>query len=352
MQITLGQDILTQKNILASHFNGQQIFIVTQKKIADHHLEKLKNHFDSNFQVDIFFLPDGEQHKNIFNWQKIIDELIAKKHDRTTTLIALGGGVVGDITGFAAACYQRGVNYIQVPTTLIAQVDSAIGGKTAVNHPSAKNMIGAFYHPQSIIVDVSLLLTLPEREYVSGFAEMIKYGLIADKKFFNFLEKNVEKLLARDLETLEYVISHCIKIKTSIVKKDEKDKNIRKILNFGHTFGHAIEKFYSYQILHGEAVAMGIKYAAELSCELEMISSKDVEKITSLLNQFQLLRNRIPAIEHLLPLMQHDKKIENRTINFVLLEKIGKAIFPFALRSDTECRVSKGKSKKQTAIID
>jgi 3-dehydroquinate synthase len=326
--IYVGEQLLQNPELILSHITGHQVLIVTQANVAQHYLSILK-HGLSHLQCNEIILSDGEQAKNITEWQNIINVLLQSGHERTTTLIALGGGVVGDVTGFAAACYQRGVNHIQIPTTLIAQVDSAIGGKTAVNHSHGKNMIGAFHQPQCVITDVNVLKTLPNREFISGLAEIIKYGLICDAEFFAWLENNIEKLLSRDISTLLYAVSHSALQKANIVSQDEKEFGIRSLLNFGHTFGHALETACAYQnIFHGEAVALGMAMAAKLSASLSMISLTEYERIIQLLKKSELLKVQIqlPSASEMLTLMMRDKKVRAGKLNLILLNKIGQAI--------------------------
>lgn len=326
--IYIGDSLFAMSDLLASHIRGNQILIVTQANIAQHHLANLKNKLAS-LQCDEILLPEGEQCKNLTEWQKIFDVLLQKNHDRSTTLIALGGGIVGDMTGFAAACYQRGVNYIQVPTTLIAQVDSAIGGKTGVNHPLAKNMIGAFHQPQCVLIDIYVLKTLPQREFIAGLAEVIKYGVIRDAEFFNWLEKNIAAILAKNTDALLAMITRSVRNKAEIVMADIKDQGERQLLNFGHTFGHALEAASGYEkILHGEAVAIGMLMAAELSMQRTGLSLADLNRIRSLINLCGLLPNSfsIPDSSKILAAMKHDKKIQNGKMRLILLKSIGEAI--------------------------
>lgn len=326
--IYIGHEIFSNADILSSHIHGHQVLIVTQENIAKHYLLSLQNYLQA-YQCDVVFIPQGEENKNLQEWQKIFDVLLKKKHERSTTLIALGGGMIGDMTGFAAACYQRGVNYIQIPTSLMAQVDSAIGGKTAVNHVHGKNMLGAFYQPQCVISDVELLSTLSQREFVSGLAEVIKYALICDIDFYFWLEKNVDLILQRETNVLLHVVSRSAAIKAGIVSQDEKDQGLRNLLNFGHTFGHALETALNYQnILHGEAVAIGMVVAANLSRELNLISHEEVERIINLLKTFGLLQMSFtfPPTLELVNLIKLDKKVLNKKINFIVLKKLGEAI--------------------------
>jgi 3-dehydroquinate synthase len=325
--VYLGNDLISNADMLATHISGQRVVIVTQKNIADLHLKKLMGAL-GKFQCDVIMLPAGEHHKSLTEWQKILDTMIELRHDRTTTLIAFGGGVIGDITGFAAACYLRGVNYLQIPTTLIAQVDAAIGGKTAVNHPQGKNLVGVFYQPRCVITDVALLLTLPDREYYAGFAEVVKYGLAFDRDFFQWLEQNVTQLLARSPVALQYAVATSIRIKAQIVMQDEHDHDLRNLLNFGHTLGHALETASDYQkLLHGEAVAIGMLLAARLSTTLHHFPQVDVVRVKNLLMALHLpVRTELPSAEKLLSLLQRDKKVRAGKVKFILLTAIGSAI--------------------------
>ncbi|HEY7885092.1 MAG TPA: 3-dehydroquinate synthase, partial [Cellvibrionaceae bacterium] len=263
--IYIGEQLLEDKTLLTQHIQGRQVCIVTNKTVAPLYHEKLLASL-SDYDVTTVALPDGEQYKNLDTLNLIFDQLLSARHNRTTTVIALGGGVVGDMAGFAAACYQRGVNFIQVPTTLLSMVDSSVGGKTGVNHALGKNMIGAFYQPQAVIADVSVLQSLPTRELAAGLAEVIKYGLISDADFFVWLEQNIKALLAMEVEALSYAVLRSCENKAAVVAADEREGGIRAILNLGHTFGHAIETAEGYGVwLHGEAVAAGMVMALDLS---------------------------------------------------------------------------------------
>ena len=327
--IYIGVDLLKDKTLLYQYIKNHQIMIVTNDTIAPFYLESLKIIF-YDFQCDQFLLPDGEQFKDIRYWKKILNKLIISNHHRDTTLIALGGGTVGDLTGFVAACYQRGVDFIQLPTTLLAQVDASIGGKTAVNHPAGKNLIGAFHQPKAVIIDLNTLRTLPPREFNSGIAEIIKAALIYDKEFFIDLEQNIAHLLQRDLNYLQIIIKRACEIKRDIVNIDEKEKTgQRSLLNLGHTFGHAIERILGYGYwLHGEAVSVGLVLAAELSCYLGFISSYEVNRIRELLQKIPLPTQLPKDItqDSLLVTMRMDKKVTNERLCLVLLEQIGSAI--------------------------
>lgn len=326
--IYIGEKLIANKQFLTPHIQGRQICIVTNETIAPLYLSPLQDML-TGYQVDTVVLPDGETHKNLETLNLIFDGLLRARHNRTTTLIALGGGVVGDMTGFAAACYQRGVDFIQVPTTLLSMVDSSVGGKTGVNHPLGKNMIGAFYQPRCVIADTALLETLPPRELSAGIAEVVKYGLIADYAFFEWLEANMLALMARDKRALAYAVERSCQIKADVVAQDEREGGIRAILNLGHTFGHAIETAQGYgNWLHGEAVAAGMVMAADLSWRRRAISQADLERTIALLKQAKL-PVKAPADmtnETFLTLMGVDKKVLDGRLRLVLLESMGKAI--------------------------
>jgi shikimate kinase / 3-dehydroquinate synthase len=272
-------------------------------------------------------LPDGEEEKNVDNLMHIFDVLLKNKCDRKTTLIALGGGVIGDMTGFAAATYMRGVPFIQIPTTLLAQVDSSVGGKTAINHPLGKNMIGAFYQPQAVIADTATLASLPDRELSAGLAEVIKHGAIIDNDFFTWLEANMEKLMARDEQALAHAIQRSCEIKADIVRQDEREGGIRAILNFGHTFGHAIEAGLGYgEWLHGEAVGCGMVMAADLSVRLGALDVRDQKRIVALIKAAGLpVQAPDLGLTRWMDLMEVDKKNEGGEIKFILLKPMGSA---------------------------
>jgi 3-dehydroquinate synthase len=324
--IFIGSDEIRNADI-ASYVSGKKALIVTNETIAPLYLELLERQLIDK-QVSRVILADGEQYKNLDTLNLIFDRLIGDHHDRKTTLIALGGGVVGDMTGFAAACYQRGVPFIQIPTTLLAQVDSSVGGKTAVNHAMGKNMIGAFYQPQAVIIDTDTLSTLPDREFQAGLAEVIKYGLIIDADFFQWLENNIDLLLQRDKQTLAYAIELSCVSKARIVAEDETEQGIRAILNLGHTFGHAIETFQNYkQWIHGEAVAAGMVMAAELSVISGDLPEADLQRTKALLQRCSL-PVAPPAdmtAEDFTQLMLRDKKVLDGQLRLVLLKRLGEA---------------------------
>lgn len=307
----------------------EQVMLVTNQIVALHYLTRVKQGLQRRgIQVDEIVLPDGEQYKTLAVLEQIFDALLEKSHGRDTTLLALGGGVIGDLTGFAAACYQRGVRFIQVPTTLLAQVDSSVGGKTGVNHPLGKNMIGAFYQPTSVVIDTDCLQTLSAREFASGLAEVIKYGIILDGDFFVWLEVHLEALLCQEPAILAYAIRRCCELKADVVARDEREVGERMLLNLGHTYGHAIEAEMGYgNWLHGEAVAVGMVMAAETAYRLEWLERQHVERIKKL-----LIRAKLPvagpqsmAPESYLPYMMRDKKNLAGELRLVLPCAIGRA---------------------------
>lgn len=327
--IYLGSQLLDDENLLRRHLLAKQVMIVTNETIAPLYLPRIEKAFLS-LQCDALILPDGEQYKNFSQCQRIWDALANHTHHRDTTLIALGGGVIGDMTGFAAACYQRGVGFIQIPTSLLAQVDASIGGKTAVNHSKGKNLIGAFHQPQAVIIDIEILKTLPQREYNSGIAEIIKTALIADQAFFVWLENNISRLMQQNADTTIIAIKRACEIKRDIVIADEKEtQGNRALLNLGHTFAHAIENTLGYgEWLHGEAVAVGLVLAAKFSYLQGWLSQHDVSRIQHLLECIPLpttLPKNI-AVETFLSAMQLDKKIISGQLRLILLTAIGKAV--------------------------
>ena len=325
--IYIGEGLLSQPELLLSHISGCQVLVVTNETVAPLYLNFVREHL-SDLQYSEVILPDGEQYKSLEVLTRIYDQLLADKHNRSTTLIALGGGVVGDMTGFAAASYQRGVNFIQIPTTLLSQVDSSVGGKTGVNHPLGKNMIGAFHQPQCVIADTRTLQSLPARELSAGIAEVIKYGLICDARFFKWLEVHMEDLLALDPTTVTEAIYRSCENKAKVVASDERESGIRAILNLGHTFGHAIETEQGYgNWLHGEAVSAGTALALDLSKRLGWISAEAVGAGKALLQRAQLpVRPPAMSCERFLLLMAVDKKVLDGRLRLVLLKQIGEAV--------------------------
>lgn len=326
--IYIGQALLGQAALVNPHVKAQQVLIVSNETVAPLYLEKTQAAFQ-DFQVASVILPDGEEYKNLEVLNRIFDSLLSQRFDRQSTLIALGGGVVGDMTGFAAACYQRGVSFIQIPTTLLAQVDSSVGGKTGVNHRLGKNMIGAFHQPQCVVIDTDTLQTLDDRQLSAGLAEVIKYGLINDAEFFDWLENHAEELLARDSQALSFAIARSCQNKAQIVAEDERESGRRALLNLGHTFGHAIETGMGYgQVLHGEAVAIGMNLAAQFSAQLGWLNNADVTRITNLIEKMAL-PSQLPkelTVEQMLKLMQVDKKVREGKIRLVLLQNLGNAL--------------------------
>ncbi|ARU92386.1 3-dehydroquinate synthase [Tatumella citrea] len=308
---------------------GDHAMVVTNNTLAPLYLSSVIQKLSAaGVIVDQVTLPDGEQYKTLAVLEQIFTALLEKPHGRDTTLIALGGGVIGDMTGFAAACYQRGVRFIQMPTTLLSQVDSSVGGKTAVNHPLGKNMIGAFYQPVSVIIDTDCLKTLPPRELASGLAEVIKYGIILDKQFFVWLEQHMEELVALDEKALSWCIRRCCEIKADVVAADERESGVRALLNLGHTFGHAIEAHMGYgNWLHGEAVAAGMVMAARTAEQVNGFSSADTQRIIDLLERAGLPVQgpREMAAEEYLPHMMRDKKVLGGELRLVLPRSIGES---------------------------
>ena len=327
--IHIGPGLLARDDLLMPFIKQKKVLIVSNETVAPLYLERLVETLSgAGISVHPVILPDGERFKNWETLNLIFDGLLSERCERNTVLIALGGGVVGDMGGFAAACYQRGMPFIQVPTTLLSQVDSSVGGKTAINHPLGKNMIGAFYQPKLVLADISTLNTLPDRELKAGLAEVIKYGLIRDPEFFDWLEVNLEKLLVRDQSALVHAIRRSCANKAEVVAADERESGERALLNLGHTFGHAIETGMGYgEWLHGEAVAAGTLIAAELSCALGWIDMPTVARIERL-----FVRAGLPVIGpklgvgRYLELMSHDKKVQDGKLRLVLLKGIGKAV--------------------------
>lgn len=325
--VFIGRALLGQAGLLTPYLAGQQVAIVTNTVVAPLYLETLKQQL-SGYEVVTEILPDGESFKSLATVERIFDRLLTARFTRKVTLIALGGGVVGDMAGFAAACYQRGVAVIQVPTTLLSQVDSSVGGKTGVNHPLGKNMIGAFHQPNAVIIDTDTLTSLPDRELSAGLAEVIKYGLIVDAPFYHWLQEHIGELRARQPQALAYAIQRSCLDKAQVVASDERESGIRAILNLGHTFGHAIETHTGYGCwLHGEAVAVGMVMAARLSARLGLIPFEAVTVLIQLLQQAGLPVSPPEGMtpDHFLELMQVDKKAVDGRLRLVLLKSIGEA---------------------------
>jgi 3-dehydroquinate synthase len=324
--IIIGGDLLRDAALLHDQIAARDLLIVTNETIAPLYLEALRAGLQGR-NLRSLILRDGEQYKTLDSFRLILDALIEARFNRDAAVIALGGGVVGDMSGFAAACYQRGIDYIQIPTTLLAQVDSSVGGKTAVNHPNAKNMIGAFHQPRAVIADTTTLNTLPDREFRAGMAEVVKYGFIYDAVFLAWLEANVERLNARETAAVTYAVKRSCEIKAAIVGADEREQGVRAILNLGHTFGHAIETATGYsEWLHGEAVAAGMAMAADLSRRLGWISADDRLRVTALLERFKLpVQPPHIGAERGRELMGMDKKVLKGKLRLVLLRQLGQA---------------------------
>ena len=327
--IRIAAGFLNEPNSYAPLKAGDKVMIVSNPTIAPHYLATVEKALTKlGCSVDSVLIPDGEKYKNLESLNLIFTALLEKNHNRDTTLIALGGGVIGDIAGYAAASYQRGIRFIQIPTTLLAQVDSSVGGKTAVNHPLGKNMIGAFYQPASVIIDTNTLHTLAKREVSAGLAEVIKYGAIFDEQFFTWLEENIDKLVTLDQQTLEYCIQRCCQLKADVVARDETEKGDRALLNLGHTFGRAIEAHMGYgNWLHGEGVAVGMLEAAELSRMLGNISESDVARLEKLIARAVLPTTSPDGMQpqEYLSYMWRDKKVLAGKLRLILLKALGQA---------------------------
>jgi len=326
--IFIGAGLLGTPGLLDPWLTGHQVMVVTNDVVGPLYLESLQAMLKGR-EVHTCVLPDGEQHKNLHTLEQIFDGLLAVPCERSVTVVALGGGVVGDIAGFAAACYQRGVPFIQVPTTLLAQVDSSVGGKTAVNHPRGKNMIGAFYQPRCVLADTDTLVTLDDRQLRAGLAEVLKYGLIRDVPFFEWIEAHAGELLARNPAALAEAIERSCRNKAEVVAADELEHGQRALLNLGHTFAHAIETGAGYGAwLHGEAVGAGMCMAADLSRRMNWLKEADAGRATQLVERLGL-PTRLPAglsVERMLELMRVDKKVAGGALRLVLLEEIGRAV--------------------------
>lgn len=326
--IHIGSGLLAQAKLLTPHIHGNKVVIVSNTTVAPLYLSNVRDLL-TDFDVSEVILPDGESFKTMETMQSILTSMLEQRCDRKTTVIALGGGVVGDITGFASACYQRGVNFIQIPTTLLSQVDSSVGGKTGVNHPLGKNMIGAFYQPQVVIIDTDTLDTLDDRQLAAGMAEVIKYGLLWDKDFLEWLDTNMQGMMQRDKVLLSKAILRSCEIKAKVVAEDEKESGVRALLNLGHTFGHAIETKMGYgEWLHGEAVAAGMVMAAEMSKNMHWLTDDDVTYTRNLIAKANLPVDPPSEMtsETFRDIMSIDKKVLNGVLRLVLMKALGKAI--------------------------
>ena len=326
--IHIGAGLIDRAELLAPHLPGGKVAIVTNTTVGPLYARRLVQALPAHCSSDVIELPDGEAFKTLAQWQQILEVLLTRRYNRSSKLIALGGGVIGDLTGFAAACFQRGIDFIQIPTTLLAQVDSSVGGKTGVNHPLGKNMIGAFHQPCAVIADVDVFETLPAREFAAGLAEIAKYGVIRDASFFAWLEANAAALCTRDQQALMHAIRRSCEIKAEVVAADERESDLRAILNYGHTFGHALETLTRYEtLLHGEAVAIGMVQAADLSVRLGLLDAASAQRIKALVTALGL-----PAAppglspDAMIDAMGADKKAVNGRLRLVLATRIGQVI--------------------------
>ena len=320
-KIAIGAGLLSDPELVTSSIKGEQAFVVSNRTIAELYLDKLCANLKA-YQIDLYLMPDGEQSKTLGTFESIVGELLKKGHKRSTTVFALGGGVVGDTAGYAAACYMRGVNFVQVPTTLLSQVDSSVGGKTGVNHTLGKNMIGAFYQPKAVLIDTDTLASLPEREFCAGLAEVIKHGVLADKDYFEFVESKIIELRRLQSAPITETIKRSCQIKAEIVAADVKESGLRALLNFGHTFGHAIETAIGYgEWLHGEAVGTGMVMAADLSLRLGRCSQEEARRVKRLIRASGLPTAPPKSIspDKFLALMLQDKKSTDQGMRFVLM---------------------------------
>ena len=339
--IYIGAGIRHQKELFAKAITGKQVMIVTNETVAPLYLDALTTLLSADYQVDTCILPDGESYKTLTTYEMIMTRLLESRHNRTTTIIALGGGVIGNMAGYAAATYQRGVNFIQVPTTLLSQVDSSVGGKTGVNHALGKNMIGAFHQPQAVIIDTDSLNSLPRRELSAGMAEVIKYGMICDLAFFDWLEANMTELMALSQALITEAIYRSCEAKANVVAQDEKENGIRAILNLGHTYGHAIETEMGYgNWLHGEAVAAGTMMALDLSWRMGNMSDEDLARSQAILQAAELptLPPTDMTLDSFMRCMLVDKKVLDGSLRLVLVNQLGDAMvtsdFPMAMFED------------------
>ncbi|WP_019029576.1 3-dehydroquinate synthase [Colwellia piezophila] len=325
--IYIDSGLLNKTELLSSHIRAKRVCIVSNDLVAPLYLEALKAKLTA-FTVDEVILPDGEAEKSLANFDVIMSHLLTHEHGRDTTLIALGGGVIGDITGFAAACYQRGIDFIQIPTTLLSQVDSSVGGKTAINHPLGKNMVGAFHQPKAVFIDIDSLSTLPVREFSAGMAEVIKYGILGDKDFFEWLEENIKEIKSGNKQLLAQMIEKCCQCKADIVASDETETGVRALLNLGHTFGHAIEAEQGYgNWLHGEAVATGMVLAAKLAVAMNLLEVSELRRIERLITAFDLpiIAPKNMGFAEFIRHMRRDKKNIAGKLRFIVPTAIGQS---------------------------
>jgi 3-dehydroquinate synthase len=326
--ILIQANVLKNPEFLTKHLTTKKVVVVTNDVVDPLYFPVISQAL-AGYDVSKIVVPDGEQHKNLQSFEVVISRLLEMSAGRDTTLIALGGGVVGDLTGFVAASFQRGMPFIQIPTTLLSQVDSSVGGKTAVNHPLGKNMIGAFYQPKAVLIDTNSLSTLPKREFAAGMAEVIKYGVIYDPEFFGWLEENQQAIKQQDLAAMQHMITRCCEIKAEIVAIDERESGLRAILNLGHTFGHAIEAEKGYgNWLHGEAVSAGIVLASAVATKMNWLEASEFSRIESLLQTFDLptVAPSEMTYDDFIRHMRHDKKVQAGRLFFVIPKGIGKAV--------------------------
>ncbi|WP_133470809.1 3-dehydroquinate synthase [Paraglaciecola marina] len=335
--ILIQANLLETPEVLTSHLKTNKVVIITNDIVEPLYYTQVETAL-VGYDVSKIVLPDGEQHKSLKSFELVITQLLEMSAARDTTLIALGGGVVGDLTGFVAASFQRGMPFIQIPSTLLSQVDSSVGGKTAVNHPLGKNMIGAFYQPKAVLIDTNSLNTLPAREFAAGMAEVIKYGVIYDYDFFVWLEQNQTAIKQQDQDALQYMIARCCEIKAEIVAIDERESGLRAILNLGHTFGHAIEAEQGYgNWLHGEAVAAGIVLASAVAVDMNWLKASEFSRVELLLQAFDLpiAAPSTMSYDDFVKHMRHDKKVQAGELFFVIPENIGKAVVTNKVSEDT-----------------
>jgi len=328
--IKIGYDILSQVGEYLKELNlGSKVMIITNELVDSLYGREVERAIkEAGFEVHIAKIGDGEKYKSLNTARELYDQAVEANLDRSSTIVALGGGVVGDIAGFIASTYMRGVNFVQIPTTVLSQVDSSVGGKVAVNHPQGKNLIGAFYQPKLVVADVKVLKTLEERQLKAGLAEVIKYGVIWDKEFFDFLTENRIKILELDTKTMEYLIKRCCEIKAEVVAQDEREMGIRAILNYGHTIGHALEAVTNYQrFVHGEGVAIGMIGAAKLANKLDLLDSADLKKQEEIIEDFGLAVFFDDLnIDSIIKALSKDKKVKDGMIRFILAEEIGQVV--------------------------
>lgn len=335
--IYIDSGLLSKTELLSSHIRAKRVCIVSNDLVAPLYIDALKAKL-TDFTVDEVILPDGEAEKSLANFEVIMSHLLTNEHGRDTTLIALGGGVIGDITGFAAACYQRGIDFIQIPTSLLSQVDSSVGGKTAINHPLGKNMVGAFYQPKAVFIDIDSLKTLPVREFNAGMAEVIKYGILGDKEFFEWLEANIAAIKSADKQVLAQMIEKCCQCKADIVASDERESGVRALLNLGHTFGHAIEAEQGYGVwLHGEAVATGMVLAAKLAVAMNLLEVSELRRMEKLITAFDLpvIAPQNMGFAEFMRHMRRDKKNIAGKLRFIIPTAIGQSEIRDDVTQDT-----------------